>query len=106
MTALVVNKNEKDLTKFAEAINQLTQGRSNAVGSCTLATGATSTTVTAINCGSGSTVLLFPATANASAEFGNGTIHIKTTDVFNGSFKITHANNANADRTFLYVCLG
>ena len=106
MSALVVHRDEKDLTKLTEAINQLTQGRSNAVGSVTLTINVTSTTVPAINCGSGSTVLLFPATANASAEFGNGTIHVKTTDVFNGSFKITHANNANADRTFLYVCLG
>lgn len=104
MSALVVNRDEKDLTKLTDAINQLAQGRSNAVGTATLTINVATTTVTAINCGSGSTVILTPTTANAAAEFGNGTIRVST--VANGSFTITHANNANADRTFLWAAFG
>jgi hypothetical protein len=62
------------------------------------------TTVTAVNCGAGSVVLLVPKTANAAAELGNGTAYISA--VANGSFTITHANNAQVDRTFGFVCLG
>jgi hypothetical protein len=38
------------------------------------------------------------------AEIGNGTMYIGA--INNGSFVVTHANNAQADRTFLYVALG
>ena len=81
-----------------------TEGRSNAAGTFTLAANAASTTVLAPNCGAASTVLPFPKTANAAAEIGNGTMYIGT--VSNGSFVVTHANNAQADRTFMYVALG
>ena len=48
--------------------------------------------MTAPNCGAGSTVLPFAKTANAAAEIGNGTMYIGA--VNNGSFVVTHANNA------------
>jgi hypothetical protein len=104
MTATVLPLAESDLRKIVFAINQLAQGRSNAVGSITLTTSTATTTVTATNCGAGSTPLLTPTTANASAEFGNGTIRISS--VANGSFVITHANSTQTDRTFLYAVLG
>ena len=94
---------EKDVYKIVRAVRDLFEGRSNAVGSFTLKPSASSTTVTAPNCGAGSTVLAFAKSANA-AEIGNGTMYIGT--VSNGSFVVTHANNAQADRTFLYVALG
>ena len=95
---------ETNLYKIVRAIRELFEGRSNAVGSFTLAAGAASTTVTAANCGAGSTVLAFAKTANAAAEVGNGTMYIGT--VGNGSFVVTHANNAQTDRTFLYAAFG
>ena len=49
-------------------------------------------------------MLPFAKTANAAAEIGNGTMYIGA--VNNGAFVVTHANNAQADRTFLYVALG
>jgi hypothetical protein len=104
MTALVVGRDEKDLTKFALAINQLASGRSNAVGSVTLTASAATTTVTAPTCGAGSTVLLTPTTAHAAAEIGNGTMYVSA--VANGSFTITHANNAQTDRSFDFACIG
>jgi hypothetical protein len=104
MTATVLPLAESDLRKIVFAVNQLGQGRSNAVGSVTLTANTATTTVTATNCGAGSTPILTPTTANASAEFGGGSIYVGT--VSNGSFVITHANNAQTDRTFLYAVLG
>jgi hypothetical protein len=104
MSALVLAADEKDVRKVNAAINNLAQGRSNAVGTVTLTASAATTTVTARNCGAGSVVLLSPLTAHAAAEIGNGTIYVSA--VANGSFTLTHANNSQADRTFGYVCLG
>src|SRR5215469_2770983 len=104
MTAYVVQRDEQDLKKFAQAIQQLAQGRSNAVGSVTLAAGASATTVAAINCAAGSEVFLFPRTAHAAAELAGGAMYVGA--VANASFTIAHANNAQTDRTFGYVCLG
>jgi hypothetical protein len=102
--AFVLRFDETDPKRQNFAINQLAQGRSNAVGSFTLAASVASTTVTAQNCGSGSFVLLMPKTANAAAEIGNGTLYIGT--VANGSFTVTHANNAQTDRSFGYAAFG
>src|SRR5262249_7443581 len=81
---------EKDVYKIVRAVRDLFEGRSNAIGSFTLKPSAGSTTVTAPNCGAGSTVLPFAKTANAAAEIGNGTMDIGA--VNNGSLGVTHAN--------------
>lgn len=104
MSATVLAPGETDIRKVVNAVKELVEGRSNAVGSFTLTAGAATTTVTAINCGAGSTVLPFQTTANAAAEIGNGTMYIGT--VSNGSFVVTHANNGQTDRTFMFVALG
>lgn len=88
------------------AIQQLAAGRSNAVGTVTLAASAASTTVTDPNCAAGTTPILTPATAHASAEVGAGTIYIPVATIVNGSFVIQHANNSQADRTFRYALYG
>jgi hypothetical protein len=90
--------------RIVQAIRDLFAGRSNAVGTVTLRANEATTVVTALNVGASSRVFLMPTTANGSAEFGNGTIRISS--VGSGTFTITHANNANADKTFFYVCLG
>jgi hypothetical protein len=86
------------------AILQLAAGRSNAVGSVTLATGSATTIVTTSNCSAGSTPILTPATANAATEIGNGTLYVSA--VANGAFTIAHANTAAPGRMFLYALLG
>ena len=95
---------EKNLVRIVQAVRELFQGRSNAVGVVTLEDGAASTTVTAINCGAESKVFLTPTTANAAAEVGAGTMYVSS--VASQAFVITHANNAQTDRTFYYVVLG
>ena len=104
MTVYVPGSEEKDLKRLILSLQQLASGRSNATGSVTLTASAASTTVTNANCASGSTPHLTATTANAAAEFKNGTIYVGT--VSNGSFVITHANNSQTDRTFLYAVLG
>jgi hypothetical protein len=104
MTAYVPGITETDLKKIVLAVQQLAAGRSNAVGTVTLATGAASTVVTDKNCAAGSVPIAVPTTANAAAEAGNGTMFISA--VANGSFTINHANSATTGRTFLYAIVG
>jgi hypothetical protein len=104
MTAYVPGITETDLKKIVLAVQQLAAGRSNAVGTVTLATGSATTVVTDKNSAAGSTPLLTPMTANAATEVGNGTIYVSA--VANGAFTITHANSVTTGRTFLYALFG
>ena len=106
MSIIVPPLGDPDPYKSTLAIQQLAQGRSNAAGTVTLTASAATTTVAAQNCGAGSKVFLFPTTANAAAELGAGTCYIATATVTAREFIITHANNAQTDRTFFYVTLG
>jgi len=90
--------------KLAQAINQILNGKINTVGDITLTANAASSTLTNTNIGADSCILFMPTTANAAAEIGNGTMYVSART--SGSATITHANNANADRTFVYVVLG
>lgn len=92
---------------ISRAVNAALTGKVNCFGSVTLVHGAASTTVTNQFVGTNSIILLMPQTAHAAAELQNGTIYIKPGDYVVGtSFKITHANDANTDKTFGYVILG
>jgi len=103
MTA-ALSPSETQPYRIVNAIRQLAAGRSNAAGSLTLAAGAASTLINAPNCAAASQVFLFPKTAHAAAELAGGGCYVSA--VANGSFTVTHANNAQSDRTFAYVCLG
>lgn len=106
MAGLNLPLDTKDLRLIVSMIRSLLGGGSNAVGTCTLAANAATTTVAAFNCAPTSLVFLFPMTAHAGAEFGNGTIFVLQANIGQGQFIISHANNAQADRTFAYVTLG
>lgn len=102
MSGFSVASTEKDPAKFAVAIQQLYSGRSYSTGSVTLAAGATSTVVSAINCAPQSAVFLSPKTANAAAAIATTFI----SSVGKQTFTITHANSAQTDRSFFYDCRG
>ena len=87
-----------------EVIRQIMDGKTNNRGSFTLTASTTTTAVTDARCGANSVVLLDPATANASAEIGAGTIYVSA--IGKQTFTVTHANNAQTDRTFRYVIVG
>lgn len=101
MTAYVPGTQEKDLSRYALSLQQLAAGRSNAVGVVTLAPNATTTTVDTDNCAEGSAIILTPNTANAAAALS--TLYVVSS---NKSLTITHANNAQTDRTFTYAIQG
>ena len=89
---------------ISQAIRQLAEGRSNAAGTVTLGTSVATTTVTSEVISADCYPQLTPASANGATEMGNGTIYVSS--VLDGSFIITHANNATADRTFHWHAVG
>jgi dihydrodipicolinate synthase/N-acetylneuraminate lyase len=104
MSGNVPSLTERNPVRIMQAIRDLFAGRSNAVGTCTLTANAASTVVTATNCGADSKVFLTPTTANAAAEIGNGTLRVSA--VAGGSFTLSHANNAQNDRTYYWGAFG
>src|SRR5204862_4255179 len=98
MTVFLPATSEQDLSKFALSLQQLAQGRSNAGGSVTLAPGAASTVVPAVNCAPGSAVFLFPKTANAAAALATTFVG----SVGKQTFMVSHANNGQTDRSFFW----
>ena len=93
------------LRQIALAINLLIDGKSNAIGEVTLTASAASTTVNtgaALRVGADSRILLMPTTANAAAALA--TTYIGT--VGKQTFTVSHANNAQADKTFKYAIIG
>lgn len=74
--------------------------RANAVAEITLTANAGSTTIYHPMLGYYSHVSFMPQTANAAAEIGAGTLYVAQATMVEGSCVVTHANNAQTDRTF------
>jgi uncharacterized secreted protein with C-terminal beta-propeller domain len=53
-----------------------------------------------------SVVVFDPKTANAAAELYGGTLYVLTANRGNDVWTVTHANNAQTDRTFQICVLG
>lgn len=101
MSGNVPSPNETNLFRIVRGIRDLFEGRRNTTGSVTLTQNVATTTVTHTNFGAASVPILTPMHANAATEVGNGTMYISARA--NGSFTITHANSATANRTFAYA---
>jgi len=95
---------EKDPRRLAIAINGIIDGRTDNYGSVTLAANTATTVVSEARVTDFSTINLTPITANAAAELGAGGMYVSAKAI--GSFTITHANNAQTDRTFDYSWSG
>lgn len=93
-----------DLPTIRKAVRAIGRGEQHNVGTFTLTPGATSTVVNSVNCAPGKSVNFSPATANAAAAMSS--TFVRLTDVGAGSFTVTHASNAQADRTFYYEVTG
>ena len=85
--------------RVTQLINTLT-GRANAIDELTLTANVGSTTFKHPMLTYYSHIDWMPMTANASAEIGAGTIYVAQATMKNGECVITHANNAQTDRTF------
>ena len=88
----------------AQAVNLLIDGKFNAIGSVTLTASAASTAVTDYRAGPDSVIVFTPKTDNAAAEQGGGTMYLSARA--KQGFTLTHANNSQTDRTFLYIVIG
>lgn len=88
--------------RHAETINALIDGRANVTGSVTLTANVGSTTVTDNKFESSMVPVFVPLTAHAAAELATMYVSNRT----EGAFTLTHANNAQTDRTFGYVRFG
>jgi hypothetical protein len=95
---------ETNLVRIVRSIQELWEGRSNAVGQFTCAESAASTVVAAMNCGPNSKIALTPRHANAAAELASGNMYISAVTV--GAFTVAHTNAATANRTFDYAISG
>lgn len=94
----------EQLVRLSVQVDQIMNGKHRAIGAVTLTAAAATTTVTDARVGGNSKITYSPTTANASAEIGAGTIYVSAKN--EGSFVVTHANNAQADRTFDYTISG
>ncbi len=90
------------LKRLTDAVNLLSDGRSNAVGSLTLTAATTTTEITDRRVGIDSHIGLSPTTANAAAALATTYVSEVTAE----AFTLTHANNAQTDRTFDYTITG
>lgn len=92
----------------SRVLNGVMLGKTNNTGTVTLTANAGSTTLTLAPgiVGTDTQLFLFPKTANAAAEIGAGTLYISGSSVTNNTFTITHANNAQIDRTYSYQFVG
>lgn len=101
---LTIKGSTKNESEIIAAINQINLGNIDNTSSVTLTANAASTTVTNSRVTSGTYIDFMPTTAHAATELAAGTMYISSQT--KGSFVITHANNAQTDRTFKYIHVG
>lgn len=94
--------------RLARAINNLLQGKMNAVSTITLTANAATTTLTDARLSSKSFIGFMPTTANAAAALSGlyVTNQVGGTGVTPGTAIINHANNAQIDKTFTLLIIG
>lgn len=99
----LVNPNAaQQLLLLAQTIIEMLKGRDNSTGTFTLTANATSTTVTDNLFGSDMVPVWTPTTSTAATAMTNLYVSARA----NGSFTLTHANTADANKTFLYTRRG
>jgi|TARA_R110002020_G_scaffold12903_1_gene46855 hypothetical protein len=85
----------------AQAVNLLIDGKTNGRGSFTLTASSATSVISDFRVGEDSIISMTPITSNAAAEVGAGTMFVSARA--DSSFTITHANNSQSDRTFIYT---
>jgi hypothetical protein len=98
----LLRPNDGGDSRLFTQVESILDGRTRNRGSVTLTANAASTTVLDARFQSSQSVVLCPMTANAAAAVATTYVSSRTT----GSFVLTHANNAQVDRTFEYVFIG
>jgi hypothetical protein len=100
--------NFSDVTAWARdiynTIFRLRQGKSENVGEITLTANVATTVLNDPRLSIQSLIAWDPKTPNATAELYGGTMFPSVRS--SGQFTITHANNAQTDRSFFYAVIG
>jgi hypothetical protein len=94
------------LRRFSDSYNQLRKGKTENVGEVTLTANAATTTINDSRLSIQSVIVFDPKTANAATEIHSGTMYVLSANRAEGVFVITHANNAQTDRSFFYAVIG
>jgi len=97
---------KKHRRELARVANRVNQGKFNAVADLTLTANAATTTLTDPRLTVDSFVQFDPTTATAATELYGATMYALTANRTNGSWVITHANNAVTTRTFKVLIIG
>lgn len=102
-----VNPNgTSDKRTSALAINQVLAGKLNATADVTLTASVATTVVRDPRIGVNSWLGFDPLTANAATEKAAGTMYVLSANRITGQATITHANNAQTDRSFKLLVIG
>ena len=91
-----------EVQKVSNVVYLLMEGKSNALGDVTLTANAATSTLTDPRIGTESLITFMPTTANAAT--GLTSLYVGTRA--QGSCTLTHANNAQTDRTYVYEVRG
>jgi hypothetical protein len=89
-----------------EVMAQVRRGKMDAITELTLTANAATSTLAWKGLSPQSVVVFDPKTANAAAELAAGTMYVLTANRGNDTWTVTHANNAQADRTFQVAIIG
>lgn len=90
----------------SQVVSRINRGKFNATVDVTLTANAASTTIADARLANTSALVLDPMTAQAATELAAGTVYVLAANRSNGSCVITHANNAQTDRTFRLLIIG
>lgn len=100
--ATQLDPDERRISYIVQSVRELLFGRDDAHGVVTLRPNQTTTTVSHPNCSVEGQVLLTAKTANAAAALA--TTYVSS--IVQGAFTLTHASNAQADKTFAFSVRG
>lgn len=93
---------EEWIRKNALILRGVMDGKINATGTVTLTASSATSTLTDRRIGPNTIILFMPTTSNAAAGLTALYVSART----DGSATLTHANNAQVDRTYGYALLG
>ena len=91
------------LRDIVNVVNRIISGGLDVTGDVTLTANTTTTTVQDRRISKDAVLILTPTTSNAAAALGTTYLSTRTPGA---SFVLTHANNAQSDKTFKYALLG
>lgn len=93
---------KQQLDRATLIVNGLLEGRHNAIGTATLATSTTTTSVIDARVGVNSVISLMPTTARAATALAAVYVSAR----MQGSFILTHDSQTYTDRVFAYTVGG